>query len=93
MTSSGNEAFGSAQSGRRQTQRSVVIVSMTIKRVACTCTRTDSGICEDNEIFGNGYTGIDSYKGGNPVVRNNRINKNAHFGVQIYEDGRWNVRK
>jgi F-box protein 11 len=45
------------------------------------------GTVEDNDIFDNGFSGIRSHTSGNPVVRNNRVNKNARFGIGVDKNG------
>ena len=42
------------------------------------------GILEDNDISNNAFAGI-SVKGGTPIVRNNRINRNGYQAIRISE--------
>lgn len=45
------------------------------------------GTLEDNEITGNGYSGVGITSGGNPVLRRNQIHDNKQNGVFVYNDG------
>jgi parallel beta-helix repeat protein len=45
------------------------------------------GILEENDIFGNAYSGVEITFGGNPNVRQNRINRNNFEAVWIHLGG------
>jgi parallel beta-helix repeat protein len=44
------------------------------------------GTLEDNEIAGNGYSGVEIRTGGNPVLRRNQIRGNQ-AGVYVHDNG------
>ncbi|HPQ67916.1 MAG TPA: right-handed parallel beta-helix repeat-containing protein [bacterium] len=46
------------------------------------------GTFEDNEIFGNGLSGIATRENGDPIVRRNRIHDGKQSGVYVYESGK-----
>ncbi len=45
------------------------------------------GTLEDNDIFGNAYSGVDIQSGGNPTLRGNRIHDGKSSGVLVSENG------
>ena len=45
------------------------------------------GTLEDNEITGNGETGVEISTDGSPSVRGNRINRNEYQAVWVHERG------
>jgi len=44
-------------------------------------------VLEDNDIFGNAYSGVEISDGGNPTLRRNRINKNGYDAVWVHDGG------
>ena len=42
---------------------------------------------EDNEITGNGFSGVEIHTGGNPVLRRNQIHANKESGVYVHDGG------
>lgn len=45
------------------------------------------GLIENNEIYGNGYAGIEIKEGGNPIVRGNKIYYGKQNGILVDENG------
>ena len=45
------------------------------------------GTLEDNDITGNTRAGVSIATGGNPTLRANRINRNMHAAVRVYDGG------
>jgi len=50
-------------------------------------TENGKGIFEYNEIYGHIKAGAVITEGGNPIMRNNKINKNSGAGIQLYNRG------
>jgi len=45
------------------------------------------GTLEDNDITGNGYSGVEIKTGGDPTLRGNQIHDNTQDGVYVSDHG------
>jgi parallel beta-helix repeat protein len=49
------------------------------------------GTLEDNDITGNARSGVVIMSGGNPTLRNNRVNQNGIVGIGINDGARGRI--
>ena len=45
------------------------------------------GMIENNDIYGNAFSGVEIRTDGNPTLRNNSINKNSYNAIYIHDSG------